>query len=128
MKSLTAVLFAATLMCAVAACSTPADDKSVTSSSSLAPSISAAPSTSVASSTTTTTTTATEVAPAPDTATPETVPETEAPAATGNNLPPEWDKNGDGLIDTDAPIGDTDEAMCNDPNLAEWAATSPTCQ
>lgn len=129
MKRLPAVLSAATLMFAVAACATPAEDKTVTSSSSSTPSISAAPSTPVA----TTTTTTTDVAPPPDTAAPEIVPETivpetEAPAATGNDLPPEWDKDGDGLIDTDAPVGDTDEAMCNDPNLAEWAATSPTCQ
>lgn len=39
-----------------------------------------------------------EPAPAP-------VPGTEAPSG-GSNLPPGWDKDGDGLIDTDAPIGD----------------------
>lgn len=29
-----------------------------------------------------------------------------------NGLPPEWDKNGDGMIDKDAPIGDGD---CDNP-------------
>lgn len=42
------------------------------------------------------------------------LPSTPAPAATeapapggGSDIPPGWDKDGDGLIDTDAPIGDT---------------------
>ncbi|UYL87849.1 hypothetical protein SEA_MALISHA_18 [Gordonia phage Malisha] len=47
--------------------------------------------------------TTTEPAPAPE---PQPEPETNAPDAGSGNIPPGWDKNGDGLIDTDAPIGD----------------------
>ncbi|AOE44056.1 hypothetical protein SEA_BLINO_40 [Gordonia phage Blino] len=37
---------------------------------------------------------------------PAPAPETGAPEG-GSDIPPGWDKDGDGLIDTDAPIGDT---------------------
>lgn len=56
--------------------------------------------------------------------------ETETPAAdTSAGLPPNLDQDGDGNLDEGAVGGgDTDEALCNDPNLAAWAATSPSCQ
>lgn len=52
------------------------------------------------------------------------------PAPTQDSgLPPYLDRDGDGILDEGAVGGgDTDEALCNDPNLADWAATSPTCQ
>ncbi|AVP42262.1 hypothetical protein SEA_FENRY_36 [Gordonia phage Fenry] len=44
---------------------------------------------------------------------PAPAPETGAPEA-GSDIPPGWDKDGDGLIDTDAPVGDVpcDTAEC----------------
>lgn len=68
------------------------------------------------------TTTTAEAAPV----TPEATEEQPAPTTTdyprgtvpgeganpGNGIPPEWDKNGDGMIDKDAPIGDGD---CDNP-------------
>lgn len=66
----------------------------------------------------------------PATTAPPATPEAEAPTAdSGSGLPPNLDQDGDGSLDDGAVGGgDTDEALCNDPNLAAWAATSPTCQ
>ncbi|UQE73825.1 hypothetical protein MYK68_13905 [Gordonia sp. PP30] len=50
----------------------------------------------VTSTTTTVTPTVTET----------TVEEQPADPSTSSTLPPGWDKNGDGMIDTDVPIGD----------------------
>lgn len=57
------------------------------------------------STTPTATATVTQTPPATETA-------PAAPATTSPNFPTEWDKDGDGLIDKDAPIGDTD---CDNP-------------
>ena len=53
----------------------------------------------------TVTATVTETSPAAE-------PSPAAPAPTSPNFPADWDKDGDGLIDKDAPIGDTD---CDNP-------------
>ncbi|MEP9415080.1 hypothetical protein ABLE92_12135 [Gordonia sp. VNQ95] len=59
----------------------------------------------------------------------ETLTETVPPPTQGSRLPPNLDRDGDGIQDEGAVGGgDTDDALCNDPNLADWAATSPSCQ
>ncbi|AXH49680.1 hypothetical protein KNT98_gp38 [Gordonia phage Frokostdame] len=67
---------------------------------------------------------ATEQAPAPEPA--------PAPETGGSDVPPGWDKDGDGLIDTDAPVGDVpcDTAEClieKNREGAEEAERSELC-
>ncbi|MEP9390794.1 hypothetical protein ABLE94_00845 [Gordonia sp. VNK1] len=101
-----------------------------------APSSSSAYSSTPSSSATSSTSSAPPPSPAPVTETvapppvaTQTPTETVAPPTQGSGLPSNLDRDGDGIQDEGAVGGgDTDDALCNDPNLADWAATSPTCQ